>query len=1112
MEVRRSFFATTAVRIPDSRRPAAPESQPPPDGQVDGQVLLDFNRDFDVALFDRVVETLFTGKGNDQKMAQQILTEFKEHELSWTRADNILTNSSAMQSKFIALQILENLIQTKWKILPTEQRTGIKNFIVEVILHTASTEESLRQNKVYLNKLNLILVQILKQEWPHNWPTFIPEIVQTSRTNLALCENNMAILKLLSEEVFDYSAEQMTQAKTKNLKAQMCGEFSSVYNLCTEILQKAQQPSLILATLETLLRFLSWIPFGYIFEMDLISNLCSRFLQANVTRNVTIKCLTEIGGLNGGTEYKEQLVNMFSMAVNALRETLGDLSNIDKVWDDYDSDEQEFIQNVAMFLTSFLTTHLRLVEASATRDVVIQAHEYLLRISQVDEREIFKVCLEYWNVLVRGLYEDGRSTPFNASAGLLNLGGGSGGGQAGASTGGLSADLRRQMYSGILTGVRYVMISRMARPEEVLIVENDEGEIVREFIKETDTITLYKAQRECLIYLTHLDPKDMENIMVEKLGHQMDGSEWSWANLNKLCWAIGSISGSMSEDQERRVLVIIIKDLLSLCELKRGKDNKAVVASNIMYVVGQYPRFLKAHWKFLKTVANKLFEFMHELHEGVRDMACDTFVTISQKCRRHFIAQQPGEPCPFVEEIIANANAITSDLEPHQVNRFCEAVGYLISAQLNVQAQSQLIAGLMKPSNDAWDVLVLKAGKDINVLEDLTIVKQLGNILRTNVAVCGAVGKGFISQVGRIYIDMLGLYKAVSEIISNIVARDGELATRYANVRSMRTIKKEALHLVDTYVKHCDGEVEAVNENMVPPLLEAVLADYAQNVPQARDAEVLKTVNTITATLGGLMTDKIPIIFDSLFESTMNMINQDFTEFPEHRLAIYQLLRTINQRCFSATLNLPPQQFRFMVMSIMWGFKHTLRDISDLGLTIALDMINNFNVCDRAISDAFFQTYFVELLNEIIVVMSDNDHKGSFRLQCMVLARMIHLVESNQITAPLFDASNPEAAGMSNTLFIRQSIGNLLATAFANLNQRQIEVFVEGLFNYNEDFEKFRNHVRDFLIQTKEFVGDVADLYLEETERDLEEKKQKEKQLAMQIPGMVKPSEMDEDE
>ena len=54
-----------------------------------------------------------------------------------------------------------------------------------------------------------------------------------------------------------------------------------------------------------------------------------------------------------------------------------------------------------------------------------------------------------------------------------------------------------------------------------------------------------------------------------------------------------------------------VQELLGLCEQKRGKDNKAIIASNIMYVVGQYPRFLRAHWRFLKTVVNKLFEFMH---------------------------------------------------------------------------------------------------------------------------------------------------------------------------------------------------------------------------------------------------------------------------------------------------------------------------------------------------------------------------------------------------------------------------------------------------------------------------------------------------------------------
>jgi exportin-1 len=125
----------------------------------------------------------------------------------------------------------------------------------------------------------------------------------------------------------------------------------------------------------------------------------------------------------------------------------------------------------------------------------------------------------------------------------------------------------------------------------------------------------------------------------------------------------------MNEETEKRFLVTVIKDLLSLCEMKRGKDNKAVVASNIMYTVGQYPRFLKAHWKFLKTVVNKLFEFMHESHEGVQDMACDTFIKISQKCMRYFVEQQNGERQPFIDEILSTIDHITSDLSPSQVIR-----------------------------------------------------------------------------------------------------------------------------------------------------------------------------------------------------------------------------------------------------------------------------------------------------------------------------------------------------------------------------------------------------------------------------------------------------------
>mmetsp|Transcript_15365 Transcript_15365/g.2568 ORF Transcript_15365/g.2568 Transcript_15365/m.2568 type:complete len:115 (+) Transcript_15365:1588-1932(+) len=112
-------------------------------------------------------------------------------------------------------------------------------------------------------------------------------------------------------------------------------------------------------------------------------------------------------------------------------------------------------------------------------------------------------------------------------------------------------------------------------------------------------------------------------------------------------------------------LINIIKDLLSLCDGKRGKENKAVVATNIMYVVMKYPRFLNNHWNFLKTVVNKLFEFMHEPFEGIKDMSVDTFLSISKSCGELFLSNHPNETAAFVYEIIEKIPQSTCDLEKH---------------------------------------------------------------------------------------------------------------------------------------------------------------------------------------------------------------------------------------------------------------------------------------------------------------------------------------------------------------------------------------------------------------------------------------------------------------
>ncbi|KAI3762342.1 hypothetical protein L1987_52770 [Smallanthus sonchifolius] len=429
--------------------------------------------------------------------ADHILRELQNNPDMWLQVVHILSNTQTLNTKFFALQILESVIKYRWNVLPVEQRDGIKNYISDIIVKLSSNEGSFRQERLYVNKLNITLVQILKHEWPARWRSFIPDLVTAAKTSETVCENCMVILKLLSEEVFDFSRGEMTQQKIKELKHTL------------------NRTELIRATLATLHAFLSWIHLGYIFESQLLETLL-KFFPVPSYRNLTLQCLTEVAALNFGDFYNVQYVNMYNIFLVQLQTVLPTNTNIPNAYTNGSSEEQ---------------FHIHVLESTQESvNSLLICLEYLINISFVDDTEVFKTPL------LPGMV-DGLGTQ------LLQ---------------------RRQLYAGPMSKLRPLMISRMAKPEEVLIVEDENGNIVRETLKDNDVLVQYKIMRETLIYLAHLNHDDTEKQMLKKLSKQLNGEDWTWNNLNTLCWAIGSISGSMMEDQENRFLVMVIRDLLNL--------------------------------------------------------------------------------------------------------------------------------------------------------------------------------------------------------------------------------------------------------------------------------------------------------------------------------------------------------------------------------------------------------------------------------------------------------------------------------------------------------------------------------------------------------------------
>lgn len=261
------------------------------------------------------------------------------------------------------------------------------------------------------------------------------------------------------------------------------------------------------------------------------------------------------------------------------------------------------------------------------------------------------------------------------------------------------------------------------------------------------------------------------------------------------------------------------------------------------------------------------------------------------------------------------------------------------------------------------------------------------------------------------------------------------------------------------------------------------------------------------------MEDQVPAILEHVFECTLDMINKDFSEYPEHRVQFFNMLRAINLYCFPALLRLDGRQFKLVIDSCMWASKHDNRDVESAGLNMCMELMNNMAETDSSTCNAFFQNFFTSILQDVFFVLCDADHKAGFKYQSQLLARMFSLVESGRLSAPIY-AADKAPAGTSNKDFLREFTQSLLANAFQNLQATQIASFVEELFKTNNDLPLFRLRLRDFLISMKEYsAGDHTEMFAAEDREDkAEAQRNQDVERARLVGGLMKPADMDDDE
>lgn len=253
----------------------------------------------------------------------------------------------------------------------------------------------------------------------------------------------------------------------------------------------------------------------------------------------------------------------------------------------------------------------------------------------------------------------------------------------------------------------------------------------------------------------------------------------------------------------------------------------------------------------------------------------------------------------------------------------------------------------------------------------------------------------------------------------------------------------------------------------------------------------------------------MPAVLEEVFECTLEMISENFEDHPEHRLNFYNLLQQVVKHCFPAIIALSPQQFKLVLDSIIWAIKHTMRNVADIGHQTLYALLENIATNDEAMQ-TFYQSYCIDILQHLFSVITDPSLTAGLVQQTTVLAYIFSMIETNKIRVVL--SPTQLQTGLSNVDFVKHHVKDLLKSVYPHLTDAQIDITIKGFFDLDQDIPAFKDHLRDFLIQIREFSGaDDSDLFLAEREQLLRQHEEEKRRRQMMVPGIINPHDIPEE-
>ncbi|KAI5171829.1 exportin-1 [Pancytospora epiphaga] len=985
--------------------------------------ILDFNTTFDVDLFDVVVGAALNSGSVKQREAEETLLKFKEHPGSWMKVDFILKNSKRKESKFIALQILEENVKSKWALFNDEMKVGLRQYVFTTVV-----ERSAGEADIILNKLDSVLIEIAKREWPHKWNTFITDLIAVSKsTSMSIASNTLKILQNMNEQVF-LAEEGITTTRKRVLQATLQQEYIHIFEFISLILQYSKTHDMKVSLVENCLNafrsFCKSMPLGFIFSTEIVDHILTHL--NSVHSIATLDCLLEIMELekadnasvtpsSGASQMDFQgiasgkVVQIHTTLLEFFKMYLSKLSESEKLCSIYGHipvQEQLFLKKCALVFAAIYERWLSALESDSAHNGL----KCFVEISKIDDSAMFKIVFPVWSKLIAELRTE---HPLNITP---------------------QQSLKK---TGILCSILPVFVQNMPKPEEVFILVNDLGEVVRDRQLETAEIEFYKQMKNTVRELSCLIGEHAKKYFIHKaegfINMRMvnDDLRTAYRSFNQTCWSIGALGGAFSEGEERNFFLAIMQSLLTLCEMRDRREERSIIASNIMFIIGQFHRFLKYSNEFMFVVLRKLFEFMGETCEGIKEMACDNFFKICERCPNQFFLRREG--LLFVDTVISDLGSIAGDLDfslqrvvleglltvfkngPKQdINYIRRIYGLITNQKMLEQGNIDSIPSLIGDHN--YTMMV------VHLVESYTLGYK---ILPTHFSEFASVD---------VFIYMFRQCAAVEG--RNAVILKKSLSGLFVAVVES---KPQNQALATEMCNHILSNFQVSNSPFLLHLATAVVENHLLAFQDASRTEIIMFF------INSLISPAIPFVLkaDEYIELTTNFL----------RLLLVLIKQFFD--IFFPLLTVSPVMES--LMSAVLFASGALSEVSNLALELLLSM---YYACFNGRCYDFLKRFYLITLENLLGLVFDKDMKNSYDFQVELLFLLIS--QLNNI---------PPLGSGSNVVMFKEFILTLFTKNFKNITQISLNIFVEGLLEIKE-IGLFRKHLDDFTVKIYEYGTD----------------------------------------